>query len=111
LCLAPGYLSRKPLNVAFMSAAVCPAYALARRLVRPSYALLAAALTVAGPVLVYAPYLMSEALAYPVFLLTAAAIIRAFDRPSRWMEAAVVGVSLAAVLTRVQFVVVPLAYL
>ena len=109
--LASGYVLAKALNVAVMSAAAFPAYALARRLVRPSYALLAAAMTVAGPVLVYAPYLMSEALAYPVFLLALATIVRAFERPSRWMEAAVVAVSLAAVLTRVQFVVVPVAYL
>jgi hypothetical protein len=46
-----------------------------------------------------------------VFLLALATMVRAFARPSRWMEAAVVGVSLAAVLTRVQFIVVPLAYL
>jgi hypothetical protein len=109
--LASGYVLAKALNVAVMSAAVFPAYALARRLARPSYALLAAAITVAGPVLVYAPYLMSEALAYPVFLLALATMVRAFDRPSRWMEAAVVAVSVAAVLTRVQFVVVPVAYL
>jgi hypothetical protein len=106
-----GYVLAKGLNVAVMSAAAFPAYSLARRLARPSYALLAAALTVAGPVLVYAPYLMSEALAYPVFLLALATMVRAFDRPSHWMEAAVVGVSLVAVLTRVQFVVVPVAYL
>lgn len=105
------YVLAKALNVAVMSAAVFPSYALARRLVRPSYALLAAAMTVAAPVLVYAPYLMSEALAYPVFLLALATMVRAFAKPSRWMEVAVVGVSLAAVLTRVQFVVVPVAYL
>ena len=105
------YVLAKALNVAVMSAAVFPAYALAKRLMRPAYALLAAAITVAGPVLVYAPYLMSEALAYPVFLLALATMVRAFDRPTRWMEAAVVAVSLAAVLTRVQFVVLPLAYL
>jgi hypothetical protein len=109
--LASGYVLAKALNVAVMSAALFPAYALARRLVRPSYALLAAAMTVAGPVFVYAPYLMSEALAYPVFLLALATMVRAFERPSRWMEAAVVAVSVAAVLTRVQFVVVPVAYL
>jgi hypothetical protein len=109
--LASGYVLAKALDVAVMSAAVFPAYSLARRLVRPSYALLAAAMTVAGPVFVYAPYLMSEALAYPVFLLALATMVRAFDRPSRWMEAAVVAVSLAAVLTRVQFVVLPVAYL
>ena len=101
----------KALNTALMAAAVFPAYALARRLVRPSYALLAAALTVAGPQMVYGPYLMSEALAYPVFLLALATMVRALDRPSRGMEAAVVAVTLSAVLTRIQFLVVPLAYL
>jgi len=101
----------KALNVAAMASAVFPAYCLARRLARPSYALLAAAVTVAGPVMLYAPYLMSEALAYPVFLLALATMVRAIERPSRRMEAAVVAVSLAAVLTRLQFVVVPVAYL
>src|SRR5206468_9965439 len=87
------------------------AYFLARRLVRTEYALLAAAAAVAGPAMVYGPYLMSEALAYPVFLLALATMVRAIERPSRRMEAAVVAVSAAAVLTRVQFVVVPVAYL
>jgi hypothetical protein len=101
----------KALNVAIMSAAVFPAYCLARRVARPSYALLAAAAAVAGPAMLYAPYLMSEALAYPVFLLALATMTRAIDSPSRWLEVAVVTVSLAAVLTRIQFVVLPIAYL
>jgi len=101
----------KALNTAIMATAVFPAYSLARRLVRPSYALLAAAATVAGPAMVYGPYLMSEALAYPVFLLALATMVRAIDRPSRRMEAAVVAVSLLAVLTRLQFIVVPISYL
>ena len=101
----------KAMNTAIMATAVFPAYSLARRLVRPSYALLAAAATVAGPAMVYGPYLMSEALAYPVFLLALATMVRAIDRPSRRMEFAVIAVSLAAVLTRLQFVVVPLVYL
>jgi hypothetical protein len=105
------YELAKALNTALMTAAVFPAYCLARRLVRPSYALLAAAMAVAGPQMVYGPYLMSEALAYPVFLLALATMVRAIDRPSPWMEGAVVAVSLAAVLTRIQFLVVPVAYL
>jgi hypothetical protein len=101
----------KSLNVAIMSAAVFPAYCLARRIARPSYALLAAAASVAGPAMLYGPYLMSEALAYPIFLLALATMVRAIERPSRNMELAVVAVSLAAVLTRIQLVVLPLAYL
>ena len=100
----------KAMNAAFMAAAAA-AYFLARRLVRPSYALLAAAAAVAGPAMLYAPYLMSEALAYPTFLLALATMLRAIERPSRRMELAVVAVSLAAVLTRLQLVVMPAAYL
>jgi hypothetical protein len=105
------YAVVKALNTALMAAAVWPAYCIARRLVRPSFALLAAARTVAGPPMLYGAYLMSEALAYPVFLLALATMLRAIERPSPRMEAAVVAVSLAAVLTRTQFVVVPIAYL
>ncbi len=105
------YAVVKALNVAVMAAAVFPAYSIARRLVRPGFAVLAAAAAVAGPTMLYAPYLMSEALAYPVFLLALATMLRAIERPSRRMEAAVIAVSLAAVLTRLQFVVVPLVYL
>jgi hypothetical protein len=105
------YAVVKAVNVAVMASAVFPAYCIARRLMRPSFALLCAATAVAGPPMLYAPYLMSEALAYPVFLLALATMLRAIDRPSRWMEVAVITVSLAAVLTRLQFVVVPLVYL
>ena len=68
-----------------MSAAVFPAYWLARRSCGPRYALLAAAMAVAAPAMLYDAYLLSEALAYPVFLLTFAVLVRALDAPSpRW---------------------------
>src|SRR6266511_1395463 len=68
----------------FMAAAVFPAYWLARRIVRPSFALLTAAATVATPAMVYHGYLMSEALAYPMFLFAVAVIVRGVEKPSRW---------------------------
>jgi hypothetical protein len=105
------YALVKALNTVLMSAAVFPAYWLARRVARPSFALVAAAAAVAGPPMLYGPYLMSEALAYPVFLVALATMLRAIERPSGRWEAAVVGVSVAAVLTRMQFVVLPIAYL
>jgi hypothetical protein len=52
---ATAYAVVKAMNVAIMAAAVLPAYFLARRLVRPWYALLAAAAAVAGPQMLYAP--------------------------------------------------------
>jgi hypothetical protein len=62
------YTAAKLINAALMSAAVFPAYWLAVRVVRQSFALLTAAAAVATPALFYHGYLMSEALAYPVFL-------------------------------------------
>jgi hypothetical protein len=105
------YSAVKALNAAVMATAVFPAYALARRLVRPAFAMVVAAATVAGPPMLYHAYLMSEALAYPAFLLACATIVRAIAQPTRRMELAVVGVCLAACLTRLQFLVLPLAYL
>jgi hypothetical protein len=101
----------KAANAALMSLAVFPVYAIARRVTRPALAVIAAGAAVAGPPLLYHAYLMSEALAYPVFFLACATMLRAIEQPSRRMELAVVAVSLTACLTRVQFVVLPLAYL
>jgi Dolichyl-phosphate-mannose-protein mannosyltransferase len=101
----------KTVNAMLMSAAVFPAYALARRFTRPSYALISAAAAVVGPPMLYHAYLMSEALAYPVFFLACLTMVRALEQPSRRMELAVVAISCVACLTRIQFVVLPVAYL
>src|SRR3989454_157726 len=55
------YAAAKLLNAAVMSAAVFPAYWLARQVVRPSFALLTPAAAVATPATVYHAYLMAEA--------------------------------------------------
>ena len=105
------YAAAKILNAVVMSAAVFPAYWLARQLVRPWFAILTAIAAVTTPALVYHAYLMSEALAYPVFLVTIAVLLRAVTKPSRPMAIAVPLVCLLAVATRVQFLALPLAYL
>ncbi len=105
------YTAAKLINAALMSAAVFPAYWLAARLVRPSFALLTAAAAVATPALFYHGYLMSEALAYPVFLAAIAVLAHAVQAPSRRMALAVPLVCALAVATRVQFLVLPLAYI
>ncbi len=61
--------------------------------------------------MVYHGYLMSEALAYPVFLLALAVLARAVEAPSRWMSLAVPATCALAIATRIQFLVLPLAYL
>ncbi len=105
------FAAAKLVNAAVMSAAVFPAYWLARQLVRPSFAYLTAAAAVTVPAFVYHAYLMSEALAYPVFLLAVAVLARAVVKPSSRMAIAVPLVCALAVATRVQFLVLPLAYL
>jgi hypothetical protein len=105
------FAAAKLLNAAVMSAAVFPAYWIARQLVRPSFAYLTAAAAVTVPAFVYHAYLMSEALAYPVFLLAVAVLARAVVKPSWGMTIAVPLTCALAVGTRVQFLVLPVAYL
>ena len=109
--LPDAYAVAKFLNAAVMSAAVFPAYWLARQVVRPSFALLTAAAAVATPAMVYHGYLMSEALAYPVFLVTVAVLARALAAQSNRLALEVPAVCVLAIATRVQFLVLPLAYL
>ena len=109
--MTDAYAAAKLLNAVVMSSAVFPAYWIARRVVRHSYALLTAVAAVASPALVYHGYLMSEALAYPVFLVAVAVLARAVARPSRWTALVVPLTCATAVATRVQFLVLPLAYL
>src|SRR5206468_1876971 len=109
--MTDGYATAKLLNALVMSAAVFPAYWLASRFVRRSFAVVVAAATVATPAMLYHAYLMSEAAAYPVFVLTVAVLVRAAAQPSRALGLAVPAVCLLAVATRVQFLVLPLAYL
>jgi hypothetical protein len=108
--MTDAYAAAKLLNAAVMSAAVFPAYWLARRIVRPSFALLTAVATVATPAMVYHGYLMSEALAYPVFLTVVAILAYAVERPSRWTPVVVPAACALALATRVQFIVLTLAY-
>lgn len=105
-----GYAAVKLLNAAIMSTAVFPAYWLARSVVRRSFALVVAAATVATPAMLYHAYLMSEAAAYPVFVLAVAVLIRAAATPSRRDALLVPLVCVLAVATRVQFLISPLAY-
>src|SRR3954470_1477237 len=105
--MTDAYAAAKLLNAAIMSAAVFPAYWLARQVVRPSYALLTVVAAVATPAMVYHGYLMSEALAYPVFLCAVAVIVRGIEKPTVFVPIACT----LAIATRVQFLVLPLAYL
>jgi hypothetical protein len=98
------YTAAKDLNSVLMSLAAVPAYLLARRAVRPPLALVAAALTVAVPSLVYTGTLMTENVFYPLFLTCALLLVLVLERPTRLRIAALLALSLVAFLTRAQAV-------
>ena len=73
----------KLIGVLVMSAAIFPAYGLARFVVTRPWALAAAIIAVAAPPLAYAPYLLDEPLAYPFSTAALWAITAAVARPTR----------------------------
>jgi hypothetical protein len=98
------YSAAKAINAVVMSAAAVPAYFLARRVLARWYALLAAALTVAVPSMLYTGMLMTENAFYPVFLLSALAVVVWLERPTRGTSVLVLALALLAFLTRTQAV-------
>jgi hypothetical protein len=65
-----------------MSTAAIPVYLWARRVASARWALAAAAITLAGPVLVYGGLLMTEALFYPAAAWALYTLARALEQPS-----------------------------
>jgi hypothetical protein len=87
----------KYLQTLVMTAAIFPAYALARTVVSRPWALFAAVATVAAPALSYAPILVEEPLAYPAAALAFLLVARAVAQPG-WgrVTAAAAACALAA---------------
>jgi hypothetical protein len=100
--LESGYELLKPLQAVVMSLTAVPVYLWGRSVMRPAYALVAAALTLSLPGLAYAGFLMTEVAFYPVATLAAWAMARALVRPTLAAQALVLAALVAAVLTRLQ---------
>ena len=98
------YALAKAFNALLISSAAVPAYLLGRRVLSRPDALVAAALTVAVPSAVYSTKLMTESLAYPVFLWVMIAFVRALDRPSPGRLTLLAAAAGVAALTRAQMV-------
>jgi hypothetical protein len=98
------YAAAKAINAVVMSLAAVPAYFLGRRLLRPSLALVVAALTVLVPSMLYTGTLMTENVFYPLFLVVALAIIAMLERPTPLRQLIVLALCLLAYLTRQQAV-------
>jgi hypothetical protein len=95
-----------------MSLAAVPVFLLARRLGLSSRVALAlAALSVLVPDLVYASFVTSEAIAYPLVLAAVCAGVSALAAPSRRSQIAFVVFAALATLTRIQFAALPVVFL
>ncbi|HEX5800411.1 MAG TPA: glycosyltransferase family 39 protein [Gaiellaceae bacterium] len=102
--LPDAYAAVKTLNSLLMSLAAVPAYFLARRVVAPPLALLAAVLAVALPSLAYTGTVMTENVFYPLFLTTALVLVLVLERPTLGRQALLLALVGLAFATRVQAV-------
>ena len=100
--VSSAYEAIKTVQAFVMAAAIFPAYALARMVVSPPWALFAAVAAIAAPALSYAPILVEEPWAYPAATLALWLTVRAVDRPGRGTIAVATGSCLLAVLVRSQ---------
>jgi hypothetical protein len=121
LLLSPVYAAVGPMtdvhrwaqvvNVLLMCSALLPTYLLARRVVRPPAALLAAAVSVALPSLAYTGTLMTENVFYPIFLWLAFALVLALERPTLVRQLVLLALCALAFETRAQTVALVVAVL
>jgi Dolichyl-phosphate-mannose-protein mannosyltransferase len=95
----------KTLNCVLFSLSALPAYFVARRVLRPKTACVLAAGAVFIPSAVYTTKIMTESLAYPLFLFAVLAILRVFEAPSARRQMVVLATIALASLARGQLVV------
>jgi hypothetical protein len=100
--LGTGYALLKPVQALVMSLAAVPVYAFTRRHAGVLPSLLAAALTLAAPIVLFSGYVMTEVLYYPIATAALFASIRAVESPSYRRQGIALALIAAAVGTRVQ---------
>ena len=109
------YEAAKAINVLLMTTAVLPLYFWARRLVSPTHAAVATALTALMPSFLYSGMVMTENAFFPAFLLTAFAFALMLERPTLLRQALALGAIALSYFVRAQglvlAVVLPVAVL
>jgi len=96
------YAAAKTIGSVLMSLTAIPVYFLARRLLSPLWALLAAALAVAVPSMMYTGTLMTETVFYPVFVCVVLALVLALERPTAVRQLVLLAACVVAFETRSQ---------
>ena len=100
--LPTAYAAVKTLNALLMSLAAVPTYLLARRVLAQPLSLVAAALAVAVPSMVYTGTVMSENAFYPLFLTSVLLLVLVLERPTPARQALLFASVGLAIATRVQ---------
>jgi hypothetical protein len=100
--LERGYTILKAIQAVVMSLTAVPVYLWGRRLMAPGWALVAAALTLAIPGLLYSGLIMTEVAFLPVSVLAAWAMARALEEPTPRRQAVLVAAVALACATRLQ---------
>jgi hypothetical protein len=99
------YAAAKLINALLMSLAAIPTYLIARRLMRPGLALVAAFFAVAIPSLAYTNTLLSENAFYPAVMAASAALFLMLERPTLLRQLAFFAFTVLAFLARAQGVI------
>jgi hypothetical protein len=102
---ATGYAALKVVQALVVSLTAVPVFLYARRAMSVRWALVAAALSVASPILLYAGFVMTEVLFYPLAAWALLGIARAVATESRRDQGIALALIAACVLTRTQGVV------
>lgn len=107
-----GYHLVQGMHALAASLVAVPVYLLARRVgLTARWSLFSAALAVALPGMVYVSFISADAVALPLALAAAATGVSALDRPTRRSQVAFVAFAGLAALARIQYVVLPVAFL
>jgi hypothetical protein len=96
------YRAARVIDALAMCSVVFPTFLLARRVVRTPAALVAAALAVAVPPMVFVGTLMTENAFYPIFMWLAFALVVALERPTVARQLVVLALCAFAFVTRAQ---------
>jgi dolichyl-phosphate-mannose-protein mannosyltransferase len=96
------YAAAKTINAVVMSLTAVPTYFLARHLLRPRPALIAAALTVTVPSMLYTGMVMTENAFYPLFVVFVLALVRMLEQPTWRRQVAVLLAFGLSYLTRAE---------
>jgi hypothetical protein len=100
------YDAARAINSLLMSLAAVPVYFLARRVLPSGLALVAAALSVAIPSMVYTSTLMTENAFYPAFVLVALGLVLVLEQPTWRRQVLLLGLCAFAFAVRAQAVAV-----